>query len=608
MLSLEVGMTDSTSSAATHPPGDLDRHFGRFISRFAIADKEAVLAAATLASRATSNGDVCIDLARHAELAFPEYGFTTPPLAQWSAALRACPAVGKSGDMRPLVLDDEHRLYLYRYWQYEMRLAEALRARAIDEDAVDIEKLRAGLERLFPDPHDAEQKHAAAMAVLRRLCVITGGPGTGKTYTVVKILALLAEQARGRKLAVALAAPTGKAAARVQEAVRGAMQRLEFSDAVRDCIPAEAYTLHRLLGARPDSVYYRHGRDNPLALDVLVVDEASMADLALMAKLMDALPPRARLILLGDKDQLASVEAGAVLGDICAGAGVSTSFAARFERVTAQSTVVTVVAEASPLGDSIAFLERSYRFAADTGIGKLATLVNKGSAEALQLLKSNAHRDIVWHSGSRRDLNAFISGAVAEKLASYLDAVRSRMAPAEIFERFNAFRVLCAHRSGAFGAVTLNRMIETALLEQGMIDARRVWYPGRPIMVMRNDYNLQLFNGDVGIALEDEDGALRVHFPRTEGGMRTLAPVRLPEHESVYAMTIHKAQGSEFGCVVIILPDELSRVMSRELIYTGITRARNRVEVWGDEDVLRQAIARGLVRASALRQRLWSPR
>ena len=593
---------------ADHHPSDLDRHFGRFISRFAVADKDAVLAAATLTSRATGNGDVCIDLARHAGLAFPEYGFTTPPLAQWSAALRACPAVGKPGDMRPLVLDEEDRLYLYRYWQYEMRLAEALRARAIDEDGVDIEQLREGLERLFPDPHDIEQKRAAAMAVLRRLCVITGGPGTGKTYTVVKILALLAEQARGRRLAVALAAPTGKAAARVQEAVRGAIQRLAFSETVRDCIPAEAYTLHRLLGARPESVYYRHGRDNPLAFDVLVVDEASMADLALMAKLMDALPPRARLILLGDKDQLASVEAGAVLGDICAGSGISESFAARLERVMAQSIVHPVKPEASPLGDSIAFLERSYRFGADTGIGRLAALVNEGSAEVLQLLKGGGVDDIAWYSGSRRQLNAFISGAVAGKLASYLDAVRLRMAPAEAFERFNAFRVLCAHRSGPFGAVTVNRMIETALFEQGLIDARRDWYPGRPIMVMRNDYSLQLFNGDVGIALEDADGVLKVHFPRTDGGMRTLAPVRLPEHESVYAMTIHKAQGSEFGCVVLILPDELSPVMSRELMYTGVTRARNRVELWGSEDVLLQAIARRLVRASALRQRLWSPR
>lgn len=607
-------MSETPQVAVTEEdrPTDIDRHFGRFLVRLAGKDDVNVLAAAMLASRATGNGDVCVDLARYAGRALPEYGLTAPPLERWTAALRQCPVVGGPGEFRPLVLDEEGRLYLYRYWEYEKRLAESLLARAKDAEDVDVDLLRAGLGRLFPDPADVEQKRAAAIAVLRRFCVISGGPGTGKTYTVVKILALLAEQARGRKLAVGLAAPTGKAAARVQEAIREAVREMSVGGAAGATIPDTASTLHRLLGARPDSVYYRHDRHHPLALDVLVVDEASMADLALMAKLVDALPAHARLILLGDKDQLASVEAGAVLGDICAGSGASQRFAERLAVLTGVPALPEPVpTTVSPLGDSIALLQRSYRFGTDSGIGKLAALVNCGSgAAALDVLTSGKQSDIVWHPAGVRELKPFLSTCAVERLAAYLDRVASGAAPDEIFEAFNAFRVLCAHRGGPAGAVCVNRMIEAALEEKGLIDTRETWYTGRPVMVTRNDYNVQLFNGDVGITLPDADagGRLKVCFPAPDGGMRKLMPVRLPQHESVYAMTVHKAQGSEFGHVLIILPDEASRVMSRELIYTGITRARSAVEIRGSESVLLQSIERRLARASALRQRLWETR
>ncbi|MGQ0524936.1 MAG: exodeoxyribonuclease V subunit alpha [Betaproteobacteria bacterium] len=607
-------MNETTQVAVTEEDRltDIDRHFGRFLVRLAGRDDVNVLAAAMLVSRATGNGDVCVDLARYAGRPLPEYGFTAPPVEQWTATLRKCPVVGEPGEFRPLVLDQAGRLYLYRYWEYEKRLAESLLARAEDAEDVDIDLLRAGLGRLFPDPADVEQKRAAAMAVLRRFCVISGGPGTGKTFTVVKILALLAEQARGRKLAVGLAAPTGKAAARVQEAIREAVRRMSIGGAVGAAIPDTASTLHRLLGARPDSVYYRHDREHPLALDVLVVDEASMADLALMAKLVDALPERARLVLLGDKDQLASVEAGAVLGDICAGSGISERFAERLALLTGLPALSEAIpAPASPLGDSIALLQRSYRFGTDSGIGKLAALVNNGSgAAALDVLKSGKQRDIVWHPAGARELRAFLSTRAVERLAAYLDRVASGAAPGEIFDAFNAFRVLCAHRGGPAGAVSVNRMIEAALEEKNLIDTRETWYAGRPVMVTRNDYNVRLFNGDVGITLPDADagGRLKVYFPAPDGGMRKLMPVRLPEHESVYAMTVHKAQGSEFGHVLMILPDETSRIMSRELIYTGITRARAGVEIRGAESVLLQSIERRLARASALRQRLWETR
>jgi exodeoxyribonuclease V alpha subunit len=590
---------------------DLDRHFGRLIARLSGGEDPVLVAAAALASRATGRGDVCVDLAEFAGRPVPGGSVAMPPFDEWIAALRNYPPVGRPGDFCPLVLDGGGRLYLYRYWDYEKRLAENLLARASGTaDGVDVALLRAGLARYFPDPLDIEQKRAAAIAVLRRFCVISGGPGTGKTFTVVKILALLAQQARGRPLAVGLAAPTGKAAARVQEAIQMALDRLGLDPAARACFPDEAYTVHRLLGARPDSVYYRHDRDNPLALDVLVVDEASMADLALMAKLAEALPARTRLILLGDKDQLASVEAGAVLGDICAGSGRSAEFAGRLAEVLDAPVQENPsgAGSRSPLADSIALLNRSYRFGAESGIGRLARLVNRGEgAGALQLLESGGHDDIAWHTLGAPGLKATLANRILDRLASYLDSVRGGAAPQEIFDRFNAFRVLCAHRSGPMGATTVNRIIEVGLEEKNLIDTREAWYAGRPIMVSRNDYPLQLFNGDVGITLPDPQaaGRLKVFFPGSDGTMRKFAPARLPEHETVYAMTVHKAQGSEFAQVLMILPPDLSRIMSRELVYTGITRARVRVEIWGSEGAFVQAVQRRLVRASALQERLW---
>jgi exodeoxyribonuclease V alpha subunit len=396
----------------------------------------------------------------------------------------------------------------------------------------------------------------------------------------------------------------------VQDALRAAIERLDLDLLTRPSVPTDASTIHRLLGARPDSIYYRYHRGHPLALDVLVIDEASMADLALAAKLVEALPPHARLILLGDKDQLASVEAGAVLGDICRSTGYSTPFAKRLARVTQvpARSIATTGEPAQPLADSVALLSTSYRFGPETGIGKLARLVNHGEGRAaLALLQNGGHADLAWRTVGAGDLRAQLGAGVAEGLRPYCEAVRGGANAQEIFERFHRFRVLCAHRRGLFGVGALNRMIEEKLDQAGLVSARDTWYPGRPVMITRNDYNLRLFNGDIGIVLRDANAAdaLRIFLPGADGGMRSIAPARLPEHETVYAMTIHKAQGSEFGRVLMILPDELTPIMTRELVYTGITRARSEVEIWGGEQVLRDAVGRRLVRDSALHERLW---
>jgi exodeoxyribonuclease V alpha subunit len=398
----------------------------------------------------------------------------------------------------------------------------------------------------------------------------------------------------------------------MQEAIRLAKEQLPLEHRLLRALPEQAATIHRLLGPRSNSVYFRHHRNNPLPLDVLVVDEASMVDLALMAKLVDALPSRARLILLGDKDQLASVEAGAVLGDVCGEVpGFSGAFGARLRRVTNEQIPVAESAHA-PLGNAIVMLRHSYRFGSDSGIGHLARAVNGGrQQQALALLESRQFEDIAWSPADSVDrLYAGMAGWVEAGYQPYLEAVRSGAAAHDVFSAFNRFRVLCAVRGGPASVEALNREIEKILHARGLIDSRRTWYPGRPIMITRNDYNLRLFNGDVGIVRRDPSshGGLRVFFEAADGGLRHFPPTRLPRHETVYAMTVHKSQGSEFDHVLLALPFEFSRVLTRELLYTGITRARKNLEIWGKPQVFQAAVGHDLRRSSGLRDALWGVR
>jgi exodeoxyribonuclease V alpha subunit len=426
---------------------------------------------------------------------------------------------------------------------------------------------------------------------------------------VARVLALLVEQAERPKLRIGLAAPTGKAAGRLQEAIRDAKQRLPLDPATRDAIPDETFTLHRLLGARSDAPTFRYNHDDPLPLDVLVVDEASMVDLGLMAKLVQALPPQARLILLGDRDQLASVDAGAVLGDICWQApAFSAAFCAEIERLTGEH-IPQPAARLSAIGDAVILLQQSYRFGAQSGIGQLAWAVNNNDvAQAIRLLQREHFDDLAWSPVSTPvALEQHLTHSLSAGFQPYLELVKTGAAPAEVCAAFDQFRVLCAHRGGPGGVTALNQHIEDLLQAERRIDARHPWYPGRPVMITRNDYALRLFNGDVGITLPDPDagGRLRVFFPAADGEMRRLPPLRLPAHETVYAMTVHKSQGSEFGAVLFVLADEHATVMTRELLYTGITRARTRTAICGTEEALRAAIGRRLQRSSGLREALW---
>ncbi|MGE3540252.1 MAG: exodeoxyribonuclease V subunit alpha [Candidatus Tectimicrobiota bacterium] len=595
---------------------DLDLHFGRLLARLAASEAPPFLMAACLTSHWTSQGHVCLDLNTLAgQVLFAQCGepWIAPELASWTSTLLSSAVVGRPGDFCPLVLDARGRLYLYRYWHYEQQLASDLQQRAAAETvALDEERLRDSLARLFPArpaPECDWQKIAAVVAVLKRFCVIAGGPGTGKTRTVARVLALLIEQAGGQPLRISLAAPTGKAAARLQEAVRDARHQLPVEAAIRDAIPTEASTLHRLLGARPDTPTFRHNHEHPLPLDVLVIDEASMVDLALMARMVQALPRQARLILLGDHAQLASVETGAVLGDLCwAAPALSAPFRARIAHLTGESLPSTP-ASASAIGDAVLLLRQSYRFGHESGIGVLAQAVHRGdTATALHLLQACHSADLIWTPvPALTECHIHLEASLRTGFRPYLEKIKACATPAEAFAAFERFRVLCAHRSGPGGALALNDHIEGILQTARLIDARHAWYPGRPVMITRNDYHLRLFNGDIGITLPDPetDGRLRVYFPAADGSMRGLSPVRLPAHETVYAMTVHKSQGSEFDEVLLVLGEAHSPVMTRELLYTGITRARARVHVCGAAEAFTAAVGRQLQRASGLREALW---
>ncbi|MEK6424122.1 MAG: AAA family ATPase [Burkholderia gladioli] len=713
--------------------------------------------AAFAASRATAAGHVCISLGALAQ----RYD-TTLDAVRGELAASGVAAFGRAapGADCPLVIDPEGRLYLARYFDYETRLAEALvlhaRAGAAEAAAgstgagVAPQALRASLDRFFAAPHAGEidwQRVAAVVALGGRVTIVSGGPGTGKTTTVVGVIACLVEMQPA--LRIALAAPTGKAAQRMQEALHARASNLPPELAAR--LPQTSFTLHRLLGWLPGG-RFRHHRDNPLPYDLVVIDEASMIDVALAAHLFDALAPGARLVLLGDKDQLAAVEAGAVFAElsarpafsaagcerIAAALGVSAAeFAAALpgeasgpmqaavvERhdtaahqaahravkaaksgkaadaapaakpvqaslfdfdddaapaAPADSMLPEPEAEAAhpdmpadaafagasldawiepaelawldawqidgahpaasgavrggsspeaglepaapshaprtalpPLADSVVWLERNYRFGLDSPIGRLSLAIRRGDAQAaLDTLSTDADAAARFDADGGDALAATTLDRLAAGFAAYGDSLRDALAAAEpdplpLFDALNRFRVLCATRSGARGADEINQRL-AALVRRRVRVPLAVgahWFAGRPVMVTRNDYALGLFNGDIGIALPDPRGALRVWFRNADGQLRAVSPAALPPHDTAFALTVHKSQGSEFDEAALVLPAAFGRVLSRELVYTAITRARQRVQVIGPRAVLAQAIATRTQRDTGLAARM----
>jgi exodeoxyribonuclease V alpha subunit len=587
---------------------DLDRHFARWIGELSGDASGPLALAAALASQRLGEGDACVDLARFAGgrlFAAPQAqdGLPAPDLPAWIDALRVSAAVGTPQNPdRPLILEGT-RLYLARYWHFEKTLADGLHRLASTPVSVDLHRLEAVLNRLFPQvPARGEaddQKTAAALAALRRLCIVSGGPGTGKTHTVAVILALIAELAGPPFPRMVLAAPTGKAAARLTESIRKAREGLPVTAEVRAAVPTEAMTLHRLIQVRPGRANPGHGPDNPLHLDLLVIDEASMIDLPLMSRTVAALPDHARLILLGDKDQLASVEAGNVFADLCAkpGRGYSPALCAMLKRCAACDGPADPAA--TVLGDCLALLERSYRFDSHSGIGALARAVRAG-ADPIPVFE--ACTGDVTHVAPDPSSPPSVPVAAIDAFGALLRAAD----PAWALARLEDFAVLCATREGATGVVESNRRIEMGLKSTGLAVEAGGMYRGRPILVTRNDYRLGIFNGDIGILWPDPaDGVLRAWFRQADGELKKISPGRLPAHETAFAMTVHKAQGSEFDRVLLLLPDRDVQVLSRELLYTAATRARRHIEIRGPAGLIRKAAARSAERASGLAEKLW---
>ncbi|MBN3002593.1 exodeoxyribonuclease V subunit alpha [Chromobacterium alkanivorans] len=557
----------------------LPAELARLFARLDPGVDEAALALIHELASANQAGHVCLPLAQRPE----------------RKALQASALVGRPGDYAPLILDAAGRLYFARHWFDEARLAERLAALAEPGPAPDGARLRPLLEALFGSASAAgpdRQKLAAALAARQRLMIISGGPGTGKTTTVLKLLALLAGLSP-RPLVMAMAAPTGKAAARLSESVRGARAGLDLAEGTLRQLPQQAQTLHRLLGLRPGAAAPRHHAGNPLPLDVLVVDEASMIDLSLMARMVEALPSQARLILLGDRDQLASVDAGAVLGDLCADIHYRPD-TLDWLRANCGDTLPPTPGAGGKLTDCVALLTHSHRFGADSGIGELARRVNGGDgAGSWAVLQDPAWRDV-------EAVPALDAAEVLARWRPYWRAVRAGATLAERQRAFAGFMLLAAERRQV---EAFNQRVERQLEADGDKPAGRDWYPGRPVMISENDYGLGLFNGDIGFTVQREAG-LRVAFPGDDGGWREFAPGRLPQHDTVYAMTVHKSQGSEFGEVCLQLPEAAGPLLNRALVYTAITRARERFLVSGAQPVWEQAAAAAPQRYSGLADKL----
>jgi len=475
------------------------------------------------------------------------------------------------------------------------------------------------LESLIPNKVRCDwQKISAALALTSARCIISGGPGTGKTTTVVKLLALLLNAQPD--LIIKMVAPTGKAAARLTESITNALDELDLGNLIEGQqapnIPTDASTIHRLLGVRNNSAHFRHHAGNLLTLDLLLVDEASMVDLPLMAKLLSALPDHARLILLGDKDQLASVEAGAVLGDICSfiESGYSQQKAQQLAELTGFDCLLSQGSYAqATMADNLCLLRKSYRFDQFSGIGYLASAVNKGGVTAAKLAALCEQYDDLAYYANDSESAADFERLVVEGYTPYLSELcvinkDNREQAKKLLSAFNDFKILCATREQEWGVDTLNHRCEKLLQKAGLLvrrfDMTQTWYVGRPVMVTENSYHLGLFNGDIGLCLEDEHGQLRVYFVMPDGTVSDFQPSRLPAHQTVFAMTVHKSQGSEFKHTLLALPDYALPVMNRELVYTGITRAKKRLTLIADLALVASSVRNRASRNSRLTERL----
>ncbi len=622
----------------------IDLVFAEFLLRRARSESPELFCAAALASYCVRAGNSCCDLNLYAGRRFPdpsdpepggeEPRVLLPGLDEWLSALRALPGAviehypETVHPTAPLVLDRAHRLYLNRYFLYELSLADAIRRRcAAEQTPPDLAPgrlvaLSPYFRKAAAEPDIDFQQSAVFLACSGNFSIITGGPGTGKTTVAAALLALELERNPG--LEIALCAPTGKAQARLRDSVTQGIAGLACAPEIRERLSTiPCGTIHSLLSPLPGTTQFRHNEKNPLRADLIVVDEASMVSLPLMAKLLRAVRPEAKIVLLGDKDQLASVDAGAVLADLCAcgSRNVMRECAAEaFQRQT--SWTFPVVSDSLPLSGCIAELVKNHRSANAPNISSISAAIrNIASPEDLQSITARVAECDTPDFHTRKLPRGGFGGALFQRISEpcirfpgeeTLHAFRELRGLADrggeaamrsAFELIGRFRILCALRNGPYGTLAVNAALRAHLRMSEPFAA------GLPLMIVRNHPETGLYNGDIGLVWRSDSGVLRVYFPdsHTPGVFRSFLPVELPEHEAVFAMTVHKSQGSGFQNVLIILPDHDTPVLTRELLYTALTRAEERVELWADRAVIAMSLERLTIRQSGLADRLRHP-
>ena len=593
----------------------IDIHSALTIGRSLGEVDTSVLLAAALTVRATRLRHVCIDLAAARSsvsidglpadlvdaLPWPEPGV-------WLSAVRASPLVGAGSPDRPLVVNGP-LVYLERYWAYEASVLANLKRRLASAPR-SVPNLPETLRDLFPEDGSL-QRLAAAMAATTRLTVIAGGPGTGKTYTVARMIGLLYENAHrsgSRAPVIGVAAPTGKAATRLTDQIRSFALSLEEPSAIRERLETlEASTLHRLLGSSFTRGRFRHSASDPLPHDTVIVDEMSMVSLPMIAKLLDAVHPEARVVLVGDPNQLNSIEAGTVLSDLVGPSAEELTIGAA-ERVRLAAIIgddLPGVDRRGGMGDHVVTLDRVFRFDRQSPIADLAGAIRRGDADTAMAVLSSARAGVRWFDTTDQaieDITEIVDDLIGQA-ASLIDLGEGGDSQGALAQ-LQRLALLCAHRRGEVGVEHWIPWIERQARPGHSGWTRDPWYPGRPVMVTKTDYRLGVFNGDIGVTVRDGDRA-SVAFSVSQG-VRLIGPSQLPSTETAYAMTIHKSQGSQFERVIVLVPGEESRLLTRELLYTGVTRAKSDVTVVGTETAIRAAIARQVNRSSGLGQALWS--
>ena len=578
----------------------------------------ALLLAASYVSFITNNGHVCLPLndlseeklfdGYHRKLAQEIWKVAGKP-KNWYEHLIGWSAISDGSVTTPLVFSNQ-KLYLHRLWDSEGKVVDFFSNYNINNNKYyDILSIRKILKRLFNKKSDNWQKIAIAVSLTRKISIISGGPGTGKTTTIAKLIASIILLNKNR-LRIQLVAPTGKAATHMTESFGKILQSLMISDKEFMYFPNKAITLHSLLGMQLDTYRCLYNANNKLHIDVLIIDEASMIDVFMMSKLIVALPDHAHVILIGDRYQLASIESGSVFADICSYSDTKYSI----ERAKELSFITDSFVrganssyESFNIQDNISLLKKSYRFSVKSGIRYLASAVNKGNIYQAKKILYAKFNDIKYQAIN--DIESYISmiDQIIENYYPFIHLlIHSKTEIEKIISVFNNYQCLCALREGPFGVYGLTQNIERRLIKLNYIVyfENKTWYLGRPIIIMRNDNTLKLFNGDVGITFQDEKGEPKVFFSLSDGSIISVYPSRLPLHETSWAITVHKSQGSEFNHVSLVMPNQYLPILTRELIYTAITRARNKLSLYSNIDIFQQSIKSPTNRYSGLIERL----